>query len=170
MGQFFAKEPLIIGLFCGKWPMKIRHLMILRLSVKNKHTPILVQLHTYILPMLLCGDVTLEIWFKFKLAAKQHARWGSPGEISAGKAPIFQNPLGEYAPFKIRQQEPFCYRFKCACSPCLAWERRLKKTDYKGHISWGRQDLEPLVTLVTRQQASGYIPYRTVYHYEEQVF
>jgi len=27
---FFAKEPLIIGLFCGKWPMKIRHLMTLR--------------------------------------------------------------------------------------------------------------------------------------------
>ena len=26
----FAKEPLIIGLFCGKWPMKIRNLMTLR--------------------------------------------------------------------------------------------------------------------------------------------
>jgi len=24
------KEPLIIGIFCGKWPMKIRHLMTLR--------------------------------------------------------------------------------------------------------------------------------------------
>ena len=28
--RFFAKEPLIIGLFCGKWPMKIRHPMNLR--------------------------------------------------------------------------------------------------------------------------------------------
>jgi len=28
--SFFAKEPLIIGLFCGKWAMKIRHLMTLR--------------------------------------------------------------------------------------------------------------------------------------------
>jgi len=27
---FFAKEPLIIGLFCGKWPIKIRHPMTLR--------------------------------------------------------------------------------------------------------------------------------------------
>jgi len=26
----FAKEPLIIGLFCGKWPIKIRHPMTLR--------------------------------------------------------------------------------------------------------------------------------------------
>ena len=25
MSSFFAKEPLIIGLFCGKWPIKIRH-------------------------------------------------------------------------------------------------------------------------------------------------
>ena len=25
--SFFAKEPLIIGLFCEKWPMKIRHHM-----------------------------------------------------------------------------------------------------------------------------------------------
>jgi len=28
--SFFAKEPLIIGLFCGKWPIKIRHPMGLR--------------------------------------------------------------------------------------------------------------------------------------------
>jgi len=28
--SFFAKEPLIIGLFCGKWPVKIRHPMGLR--------------------------------------------------------------------------------------------------------------------------------------------
>jgi len=27
---FLVKEPLIIGLFCGKWPMKIRNLMTLR--------------------------------------------------------------------------------------------------------------------------------------------
>jgi len=27
---FFAKEPLIIGLFCGRWPIKIRHPMGLR--------------------------------------------------------------------------------------------------------------------------------------------
>jgi len=25
--SFFAKEPLIIGLLCGKWPKKIRHPM-----------------------------------------------------------------------------------------------------------------------------------------------
>ena len=24
-GSFLAKEPLIVGLFCGKWPMKIKH-------------------------------------------------------------------------------------------------------------------------------------------------
>ena len=30
---FFAKKPLIIGLFCGKWPVKIRHPMGLRHSV-----------------------------------------------------------------------------------------------------------------------------------------
>jgi len=24
-GHFFSKEPLIIGLFCGKWPVQIRH-------------------------------------------------------------------------------------------------------------------------------------------------
>ena len=28
--SFFAKEPLIIGLFCGKWPIKKRHPMGLR--------------------------------------------------------------------------------------------------------------------------------------------
>ena len=28
--SFFAKEPIIIGLFCGQWPMKIRHPMGLR--------------------------------------------------------------------------------------------------------------------------------------------
>jgi len=28
--SFFAKEPLIIGLFCRKWPLKIRHPMCLR--------------------------------------------------------------------------------------------------------------------------------------------
>jgi len=28
--HFSAKQPLIIGLFCGKWPMKIRHPMPLR--------------------------------------------------------------------------------------------------------------------------------------------
>jgi len=33
-GSFFAKEPLIIGLFCGKCPMKIRHLMTLRHPVR----------------------------------------------------------------------------------------------------------------------------------------
>ena len=32
-GHFSQKEPLIIGLFCGKWPMKIRHPMTLRHSV-----------------------------------------------------------------------------------------------------------------------------------------
>jgi len=31
--SFFAKEPLIIWLFCGKWPMKIRHPVGLRHSV-----------------------------------------------------------------------------------------------------------------------------------------
>jgi len=25
--SIFAKEPLVIGLFCGKWPLKIRHSM-----------------------------------------------------------------------------------------------------------------------------------------------
>ena len=29
-GHFSKKEPLILGLFCRKWPMKIRHLMTLR--------------------------------------------------------------------------------------------------------------------------------------------
>ena len=28
--SFFAKEPLIIGLFCGKWPVMIRHPMTIR--------------------------------------------------------------------------------------------------------------------------------------------
>jgi len=28
--SFFAKEPVIIGLFCGKWPIKIRHSVGLR--------------------------------------------------------------------------------------------------------------------------------------------
>jgi len=32
-GSLSAKEPLIIGLFCGKWPVKIRHTMTLRHSV-----------------------------------------------------------------------------------------------------------------------------------------
>ena len=31
--SFLAKEPLITGLFCGKWPIKIRHPMGLRHSV-----------------------------------------------------------------------------------------------------------------------------------------
>ena len=31
--SFFAQEPLIIGLFCGKWRVKIRHPMTLRHSV-----------------------------------------------------------------------------------------------------------------------------------------
>jgi len=29
----FVKEPPIIGLFCGKWPVKMKHLMGLRHSV-----------------------------------------------------------------------------------------------------------------------------------------
>jgi len=33
--SFPAKEPLIIGLFCGKWPMKIRHPMTLRHPVQQ---------------------------------------------------------------------------------------------------------------------------------------
>ena len=33
--SFFAKEPLIIGIFCGKWPMEIRHPMTLRHPVLN---------------------------------------------------------------------------------------------------------------------------------------
>jgi len=33
--SFFAKEPLIIRLFCGKWPMKIRHPMTPRHSVSD---------------------------------------------------------------------------------------------------------------------------------------
>jgi len=36
--SFFAKEPLIIGLFCGKWPMRIRHPMTLRHPVSSDHT------------------------------------------------------------------------------------------------------------------------------------
>jgi len=32
--SFVAKEPLIIGLFCGKWPMKIRHHITLRHTVQ----------------------------------------------------------------------------------------------------------------------------------------
>jgi len=34
--SFPANEPLIIGLFCGKWTIKIRHPMILRHPVSNK--------------------------------------------------------------------------------------------------------------------------------------
>ena len=33
---FFAKEPLIIGLFCGKWPIKIRNPMGLRHPVPRR--------------------------------------------------------------------------------------------------------------------------------------
>ena len=33
--SFFTKEPLIIGLFCGKWPIKIRHPMTLRHPVSR---------------------------------------------------------------------------------------------------------------------------------------
>jgi len=33
--SFLAKEPLIIGLFCGKWPTKIRHPMTLRHPVRT---------------------------------------------------------------------------------------------------------------------------------------
>jgi len=33
--SFFAREPLIIGLFCVNWPMKIRHPMTLRHPVLN---------------------------------------------------------------------------------------------------------------------------------------
>jgi len=31
--SFFAKEPLIIGLFCGEWPIEMRHPMTLRYPV-----------------------------------------------------------------------------------------------------------------------------------------
>jgi len=34
--SFFAKEPLIIGLFCGKWPTKIRHPLNPRHSVTTR--------------------------------------------------------------------------------------------------------------------------------------
>jgi len=33
--SLFAKEPLIIGLFCGKWPLKIRHPMGLHHPIAN---------------------------------------------------------------------------------------------------------------------------------------
>jgi len=36
----FEKEPLIIGLFCGKWPVKIRHPMALRHPVYTDSTPL----------------------------------------------------------------------------------------------------------------------------------
>ena len=35
---FSAKEPLIIGLFCGKWPVKIRHPTSLRHAVDLAHS------------------------------------------------------------------------------------------------------------------------------------
>ena len=37
-GRFFAKEPLMIGLLCGKWPVKIRHPMGLRHPVSYVYT------------------------------------------------------------------------------------------------------------------------------------
>jgi len=50
--SFFAKEPLIIGLFCGKWPMKIRHpkytLAILILQTQHPQCISLSWMHTYI--------------------------------------------------------------------------------------------------------------------------
>jgi len=35
--SFLAKEPLLIGLFCGKWPIKIRHPMTLRHPVLGRY-------------------------------------------------------------------------------------------------------------------------------------
>jgi len=48
--SFFAKEPLIIGLFCGKWPVNRRHSMCLRhpvldLSHTRIHTRSLTHTH-----------------------------------------------------------------------------------------------------------------------------
>jgi len=42
--SFFSKEPLIIGLFCGKWPVKIRHAMGLRLPV---HVSLCLYMYAY---------------------------------------------------------------------------------------------------------------------------
>ena len=52
--SFFAKEPLMIGLFCEKWPVKIRHAMGLRLPVLISwliYMYILICVHMCILDM-----------------------------------------------------------------------------------------------------------------------
>ena len=51
--SFFAKEPLIIGLFCGKWPMEIRHPMTLRHSVTET-----VYMHTAKMDILMIHELT----------------------------------------------------------------------------------------------------------------
>jgi len=45
-GSLFATEPRIIGLFCGKWPKKIRHHMGLRHHVASR----LLIIHTLLSP------------------------------------------------------------------------------------------------------------------------
>jgi len=46
--SFFAKEPLIIGLFCGKGPLKIRHPMGLRDPVHILHIHVCICIYIHI--------------------------------------------------------------------------------------------------------------------------
>jgi len=49
--SFFAKEPLIIGLFCGKWPIKIRHSLGLRHPVMSSF----ISIYCIMFNILYCG-------------------------------------------------------------------------------------------------------------------
>ena len=46
--SFFANEPLMIGLFCGKWPIKIRQPMGLRHPVESVRECVCVWAHAYV--------------------------------------------------------------------------------------------------------------------------
>jgi len=51
--SFSAKEPLIIGLFCEKWPIKIRHSMGLRHPVSSASVIICNITYTYVTWLIL---------------------------------------------------------------------------------------------------------------------
>ena len=59
-----AKEPIIIGLFCGKWPIQIRHPMGLRhpVSCYTRTTQRCLMLHIFDMTRIWCDPWLIDMW------------------------------------------------------------------------------------------------------------
>jgi len=108
----FAKEPLITGLFCGKWPLMIRHLMGLRHPVSRilqlqqqfeTHTYLYIPLYLYMFYLNICISTWINAYlytcihmfiFIFMCIYTGGAYAGSAGSAAKRKGPKRANARG----------------------------------------------------------------------------